>query len=121
VQEAADRMKEANPHLSLQQANHLTVHGVNQNEDGSFSWKFDNYIRAFPAVGMKWEETSTIHSRITCPTLLVYGGESDASNPEQDGRAEVFQNARIETVAKAGHWVHHDQLDNFLDLLRDFL
>ncbi len=32
--------------LSEAQARHLTIHGVNQNEDGTYSWKFDNYIRA---------------------------------------------------------------------------
>ncbi|MCZ6830614.1 MAG: alpha/beta hydrolase [Gammaproteobacteria bacterium] len=121
VEEAAARMKEANPYLSVEQARHLTVHGVNQNEDGTFSWKFDNYTRAFPAAGMSWEDTSTVMSRITCPTLLVYGAESDASNPAEDGRVEIFQNARVETLEEAGHWVHHDQLDNFLGLLRDFL
>ena len=114
-------MKEANPHLSVDQANHLTVHGVNQNEDGTYSWKFDNYIRAFPSFGMSWEDTTTIHSKITCPLLLVYGAESDASNPTEDGRAEVFQDVRIETIEKAGHWVQHDQLNAFLGLLDDFL
>ena len=121
VEEAAARMKEANPHLSVEQAHHLTVHGVNQNEDGSYSWKFDNYIRAFPSTGMSWDDTSTILSRITCPTLLVYGAESFASNPAEDGRAEIFQNAQVQTVENAGHWVHHDQLDKFLGMLHDFL
>lgn len=121
VEEAAARMKEANPHLSVEQAHHLTVHGINQNEDGSYSWKFDNYIRAFPATGMSWEDTSKILSKITCPTLLVYGAESDASNPAMDGRVAIFQNARVETLENAGHWVHHDRLDEFLGLLDDFL
>ena len=39
-------MQEENPHLSPEQARHLTQHGVNQNEDGTYSWKFDNYVRA---------------------------------------------------------------------------
>ena len=41
-----NRMQEANRHLSPEQARHLTQHGVNQNEDGTYSWKFDNYVRA---------------------------------------------------------------------------
>lgn len=114
-------MKEANPHLSKAQAHHLTVHGVNQNEDGTFSWKFDNYIRAFPSTGISLEDTSYIHSRISCPTMLVRGVESWASDPEEDGRAKVFQDVRVENVKKAGHWVHHDQLDHFLGLLGEFL
>lgn len=121
VEEAASRMKEANPHLTMEQAHHLTVHGVNQNEDGTYSWKFDNYIRAFPATGMSMEDTAYIHSRISCPTMLVRGKESWASDPEEDGRAAVFQDVQVESIDKAGHWVHHDQLDHFLGLLRDFL
>lgn len=121
VEEAASRMKEANPHLTMEQAHHLTVHGVNQNEDGTYSWKFDNYIRAFPATGMSMEDTGYIHSRISCPTMLVRGKESWASDPEEDGRAAVFQDVQVESVDKAGHWVHHDQLDHFLGLLKGFL
>jgi pimeloyl-ACP methyl ester carboxylesterase len=59
--------------------------------------------------------------RIACPTLLVYGQESWASNPENDGRMQHFKNARVASVERAGHWVHHDRLQVFLDLLRDFL
>lgn len=121
IEEAVARMQEANPHLSQDQAHHLTVHGVNQNEDGTFCWKFDNYVRAFPSVGMNMEDVLSLYSNITCPTMLIRGTESDASDPLEDGRAELFQDVRVETVADAGHWVHHDQLDIFMALLDDFL
>jgi pimeloyl-ACP methyl ester carboxylesterase len=39
IEDAFRRMQEENPHLSAEQARHLTVHGVNQNEDGTYSWK----------------------------------------------------------------------------------
>ena len=42
IEDALKRMQEANQHLSPEQARHLTQHGVNQNEDGTYSWKFDN-------------------------------------------------------------------------------
>ncbi len=58
---------------------------------------------------------------ITCPTLLVYGNESWASNPADDGRLAHFRNARVLAVAGAGHWVHHDRLALFLDEVRTFL
>lgn len=121
LQEAAARMQEANPHLAADQAWHLTLHGVNQNEDGTFSWKFDNYTHGFPSVGMGHKETQQVLGNISCPTLLVYGAESDASNPAEDGRVSVFRNARVESVADAGHWVHHDQLEVFMGLLGEFL
>src|SRR5579875_2863131 len=48
LEEAFQRMREANAHLSPEQAWHLTQYGVNQNEDGTYSWKFDNYVRLEP-------------------------------------------------------------------------
>lgn len=121
LEEAVRRMQDENPHLSPQQARHLTIHGVSQNEDGTYSWKFDNYVRAFPPYDMAAGDIHALWSNITCPTLLIRGAESWASDPEEDGRAQHFRNAQFVSVEKAGHWVHHDRLDVFLGLVRDFL
>ncbi len=121
LEEAFKRMQGENPHLSPEQARHLTVHGVNQNEDGTYSWKFDNYVRAFPPYDMAPDHIHALWSQITCPTLLVRGTESWASDPEEDGRAKHFKNATFVNVEKAGHWVHHDRLDLFTKMVRDFL
>jgi pimeloyl-ACP methyl ester carboxylesterase len=121
LEDALARMREANRHLSLEQARHLTQHGVNQNEDGSYSWKFDNYVRAEPPYEMTRPEVEELWRRIECPTLLVYGQESWASNPLDDGRIVHFNNARVACFENAGHWVHHDRLDAFLDRVREFI
>ena len=121
IEEAFQRMQAVNKHLSPEQARHLTQHGVNQNEDGTYSWKFDNYVRVWPAYDISIEELHHLWSRITCPTLLVYGKESWASNPAEDGRAQYFQNAEVVTFDGAGHWVHHDRLDAFVEKVQAFL
>ena len=121
IEDAFKRMHEENKHLSPGQARHLTQHGVNQNEDGTYSWKFDNYVRSNPPYDMRQREVEELWTRITCPTLLVYGKESWASNPQDDGRIEHFQNATAVSVEKAGHWVHHDQLEVFMSLVSDHL
>ena len=121
VEDAFKRMQEENKHLTPEQARHLTQHGVSQNEDGTYSWKFDNYVRSWPPYDMPEADIEELWTRIACPTLLVYGRESWASNPVEDGRARNFKNAEIVTVDGAGHWVHHDRLDEFLALLRRFL
>jgi pimeloyl-ACP methyl ester carboxylesterase len=121
IEDAFKRMQEANKHLSPAQALHLTQHGVNQNEDGTYSWKFDNYVRVWPPYDMTVEDIEQLWSRITCPTLLVYGKESWASNPAEDGRVRHFRNAEVVVFEKAGHWVHHDRLDDFLQRVRAFL
>ena len=114
-------MQTENPHLTEEQARHLTVHGSNQNEDGTYSWKFDNYVRTFAPIGLTDEEIQSLYGRIGCPTLLIYGKESWASDPGEDGRADVFQDVDVAGIADAGHWSHHDQFDEFMGILRNFL
>lgn len=119
--EAAERMREVNAFLSEELALHLTVHGVNRNEDGTFSWKFDNYVRSFAPYRFDVDDMRALWARITSPTLLVRGADSWASDPVKDGRIEPFPNARAVTIDGAGHWVHHDQLAAFLAAVRAFL
>jgi|SRR5208283_2208780 len=121
VEGACARMQEENKHLTPEQARHLTQYGVNQNEDGTYSWKFDHYVRLWPPYDMTRDAIAELWGAITCPTLLVYGTESWAKHPAEDGRLAFFKNARVLAVAKAGHWVHHDQLDVFLREARAFL
>ena len=122
LEEAYERMQTENPHLSEEQARHLTIHGSNQNEDGSFSWKFDNYVRSFPPTGVPIEETWAMFKAIKCPTLLVRGLESWASDPIADGRIKNFScPLDVEAFENAGHWVHHDQLEGFDARTKDFL
>ncbi len=121
IDEAAQRMQEVNSFLPPELARHLTIHGVARNEDHTFSWKFDNYVRAFSPVRMQPEEVHELWARITCPVLLVRGMESWASDPEQDGRIRHFRDARLANIEQAGHWVHHDQPEAFLTTLRTFL
>ena len=122
LEAAFQRMQEENPLLSEEQAQHLTIHGTNQNEDGTYSWKFDNYVRVFSPVGVPYDRNWAILGRITCPTLLIRGTESWATDPLEDGRVDRF-NCHVETeaFANAGHWVHHDQLDRFVDRVKRFL
>lgn len=121
LEEAFHRMQTENPHLTEEQARHLTVHGSNQNEDGTYSWKFDNYVRTFAPIGLSDDEIQSLYARITSPTLLIYGRESWASDPLKDGRADVFRDVQVAGIDDAGHWSHHDQFDVFMNIVRDFL
>jgi pimeloyl-ACP methyl ester carboxylesterase len=121
LQDAVQRMQDANKHLSAEQAYHLTLHGTYRNEDGTYTWKFDNYVRSHSPYEFNMDEARRIWGRITCPTLLVRGTESWATDPVQAGQASAFRNAQCVDIANAGHWVHHDQLDKFLSLVRHFI
>jgi pimeloyl-ACP methyl ester carboxylesterase len=121
VEEAARRMREENARLSPELALHLTRHGVARNEDGTFSWKFDNAIRAPSPTRPDFEGLESLWANIACPVLLVRGTESWASDPEKDGRIRPFRAARLANVEGAGHWVHHDRPEEFLRVVRGFL
>ena len=70
LEDAYRRMENENPHLTAEQARHLTVHGANQNEDGTFSWKFDNYVRIFPAYDLPEDQVHALWARIACPMAM---------------------------------------------------
>ena len=40
---------------------------------------------------------------------------------DNEERIAAFKNAESVTVEKAGHWVHHDRLDEFLKIVHRFL
>lgn len=120
IADALARMREENTYLTAAQAEHLTIHGVNRNEDGTFSWKFDPHLNNWP-VETGYEELKSVWEAITCPTLLLYGADSWASNPEKDGRIAWFKTAQVIEFENAGHWLHHDQFDRFIATLKDFL
>ncbi len=121
VEDATRRMLEANPHLTADMAHHLTLHGTHDNDDGTLSWKFDNYVRIRSPYEFNLEDAQDIWSRIQVPVLLIKGAESWAPDPEKSGRAVTIRNYRSVTVQDSGHWVHHDQLDRFLEAVTEFL
>lgn len=119
--QACARMKEANKHLTAEQARHLTEHGTARNEDGSYSWKFDNYSRFILPIDNMDEGLHELWHNIGCPVWLVHGADSWALHPATDGRADHFRHAAVTSYERAGHWVHHDRLDSFVSDLKAFL
>lgn len=113
--EALDRMHEANSYLSREQARHLTLNGAIRNEDGTWSWKFDPHLHAWPPDDLTRAQLHELWARITCPTLLINGADSWAGNPMRDGQLAHFgANAKTSEYDRAGHWVHHDRFDDFV-------
>ena len=56
------------------------------------------------------------------PALFVAGGHSDYVLPEHEPAIRrLFPNARIAQIPDAGHWVHAERPQAFLDLVEPFL
>ena len=121
LEEATARLAAEHPRLDAAFAAHLTAHGVRGNDDGTVSFKSDPALRHFPPVEMTAEEAARLWSLVEAPALLIYGAQSWASNPLEDGRAQHFRDAQVVTLTEAGHWAHHDRREAFLDLAARFL
>ena len=121
LMEGDDSMQTANPNLSEAQALHLTVHGSNQNEDGSFSWKFDNYTFNFSAASLAQEDVIALWQNVACPTLILTATDGLEHRIGHDGSERYFQNAVCHEIADAEHWTYHDQKDEVIGLMREFI
>ena len=116
-------MQEENPHLTAEQARHLTVHGVNQNEDGTYSWKFDNYVRAWPPYDMRGpRHPAPVVADRRAPPCSSTAPRAGPATPPTMAAPRHFQPRHASSASSgAGHWLHHDRLDEFLRIVRGFL
>lgn len=121
IEAAYKRMKEENAYLTDERARALTLHAVSRNEDGTYSWKFDNYLNVRNIAEFPEAEVQALWAAVTCPMLMFYGADSFAVSPERDGRISHFGTARVIEYEQAGHWLHHDQFDRFLSDVKAFL
>jgi pimeloyl-ACP methyl ester carboxylesterase len=121
IEEAAQRLSARNKRLIPAQALHLARHGVRQNADGLYRWKFDHHLRARAPYRLSPDDYIGLWSRISCPTLLMWGDESFLPDPEAAGLLAHFKQAELQKIEGAGHWLHHDRLDVVLGSLRRFL
>jgi len=119
IEAATERMVEANRHLTPELARHLTEHGVRRVDDG-FTWKFDNYTHAGSPYEFNMEDARDLWNQIRCPMLIIWGKES-WGNRSGAMDFSAFHDYRSVEIPDAGHWVHHDQFEEFMRHVNGFL
>ena len=115
------RLIEEDPRLDVGVATNLAAQGTRSNADGSVSLKYDPAFDGNPPVDIDMATRQFLWRRVKFPVLFIYGRQSFASNPAEDGRLDHFHDARVEMIENAGHWAHHDQFDVVMALVRTFL
>jgi pimeloyl-ACP methyl ester carboxylesterase len=117
---ATGRMRAAQPNLSADLARRLTERGV-RDVPGGVSFAYDPLLLAWQPGDTPMAEREAMWAEIACPVLLMHGQDSWASNPATDGRAARFRDARVVSLEGAGHWVHHDRFDAFVETVAGFV
>ena len=91
------------------------MHNLRQQTDGTWTWKYDR--RRFQQMGeahaAERRGLAEGLARVTCPTLVVRGAESDVFHAEDAERlAARLPDSRYVTIPKAGHTVRFLQQPN---------
>lgn len=98
-------------------------HTLRQTVTGAWEWKAD---RRFPFDPEKMQAMiaglEALPAKITCPTLVVRGGESNILSDENAARfADALPDGRWVSVPGAGHTVQGDQPATLVKEMRAFL
>ena len=125
LDEAAAVIHKFNPRRPLEIIRKYTVvYNLKQLPSGKWTWKYDTYFSEGHSridVKQMQQELSQEVKKITCPTLLVKGAESDVLS--LDG-ARLLQTAipgsKFALVAGAGHSVMGDNPPGFEAAVREF-
>jgi pimeloyl-ACP methyl ester carboxylesterase len=110
-----------NPRRSLDNIRARLRHNLRQLPSGRWTWKYDPTLRNPARVGEGMTDLWEQVARITCPVLIVRGGESDILDPEVAKRFGGVVGAEVRTVPGAGHSVMGDNPAGFLAAVEPFL
>ncbi len=99
-------------------------YSIRERPDGMWSWKYDKLLRTPGHHSPAWspEQLWETVGKITCPTLVIRGGDSDIFADEtMQQMQQVIPNCETVTVPRAGHLVAGDNPVDFLVAVRAFL
>ena len=99
-------------------------YATKQLANGKFGWRYDLAIREQRRQGISapsadlWPEII----KITCPTLIIRGKESDLLAPDTAQRMlDTMPDAKLSEVPRAGHMVFEDNPTDFIAAIKAFL
>jgi pimeloyl-ACP methyl ester carboxylesterase len=116
-----------NQRRSMENIRERMRHRLRPTENGKYTWKFDRRFRDKESglrIGSELsnDESWQLFRRVSVPTLLVRGADSDVLSEEVAQRAaREMPRARLVVVPSAGHSVPGDNPDDFTAAVRDFL
>ncbi len=114
----------ANPRPPESNLRHRTDHALMLTERGDWTWRYDRALRdaSLPRGRMSAEQGWAMLARITVPTLLIRGDDSDIlSLALAQKMIATLRNGQYLEVPNAGHSVPPENPDGFLKAARQFL
>jgi pimeloyl-ACP methyl ester carboxylesterase len=125
--EVIERLKKNNPRITDERAAFLAPHWAEQMPDGSIRLRADPSHKMVNPVLYRVEEAMACWRRITAPVLWLWGdGEwmmkwMKGDKALLDGYRSCYSSLREQTIADAGHMMHHDQPERFAAAIETFV
>ena len=121
LQGATERLRRHTPSLPEATAAHLARRITRKMPDGEWTWRWDALHRcrnpqAFDAGAFK-----DFLEAITCPTLVIEGGQSKVKLEDRDARLKALGPEQVVLLEHAGHQIHHDAPDELSHAIQTFL
>jgi len=123
----ADRLQKGNSRLTRQRAEFLARHWGEADQHGQVQLRSDPAHKVVNAIQYRFEEARACWEQIKAPVLWLDGAETGTlrqigiSPEDYAERRMAHRTTRYETVADAGHMLHHDQPEAVARLLEEFL
>lgn len=120
--DAVDAMHRFNPRRSRDNIRARLSRSLGPDQQGTWRWKVDAAgLAAHPRFAEPPEAMWRALERVSCPTLVVRGGESDLLGAPMADRVASVARGRLVTVAGAGHSVPGDAPEGFHSAVSPFL
>lgn len=115
--DAEDQLKPLVKNVAIRQ---FLLKNLSRDKNGNFSWKIN-----LPVIEKNIENVGEgLPEKIISdkPVLFMRGAKSDyILDEDQDLIKKLFPDAQLITIKNAGHWIHAEQPDAFVETVKQFL
>ncbi len=125
--EVIQRLKTNNPRINEERAAFLAPHWAEQMPDGRIRLRADPWHKMVNPVLYRVEEAMACWRRITAPVLWLWGDGQwmmkwmKGDKALLDSYRSCYRSLQEQTIAEAGHMMHHDQPERFAAAIEAFL
>lgn len=109
LETVARRLARTAPFAAPARLLELARHAAARGDDGLYRWRFDPLHRTRAPMPFDVQRFMAFLREITCPVLVVRGERSPMWEKDADARLACIARVEVDTLAGAGHNLHHER------------
>ncbi len=119
LDEVVSRMRVSHPSVGEETLRAVAEWSARQRDDGRWEFRFDPLHQTTSPMRFDGEAHEAYIDRVTCPVLIVDGGEDMSAWPDYDTRAARYRGARRVQISGAGHMMHWTRPEETARVVRE--